>query len=93
MHAFLASLPFPPVSPQAPCLRADATMRRSGLVPKAFGGRPPLPRAIGSRLEAAPTGLLLRQRGRRRRLGGLRRKAHPEHLASFADRKASRAFH
>jgi hypothetical protein len=31
--------------------------------------------------------------GWRRRQGGLRRKAHPEPLPSFADRKASRAFH
>jgi len=31
--------------------------------------------------------------GRCRRQGGLRRKAHPEHLPSFTDRKAPRAFH
>ena len=38
-------------------------------------------------------GFRLGRSGRRRGRGGLRRKAHPEHLPSFADRKAPRAFH
>jgi hypothetical protein len=38
-------------------------------------------------------GFRLFKTGRRRRQGGLRRKAHPEPLPSFADRKASRALH
>jgi len=37
--------------------------------------------------------LQLHLHGHHRRQGGLRRKAHPEHLPSFIDWKASRAFH
>jgi len=56
-----------------------------------------------SRLESAPTGQQLAWWGvpnltscrnrRHQRQGGLRRKAHPEPLPSFADWKAPRAFH
>jgi len=59
--------------------------------------RATIPRYRGTRTrkvrDPRTPGFRLGKTGRRRRQGGLRRKAHPEPLASFADRKASRAFH
>jgi len=55
--------------------------------------------SLPSRLESVPVGSAhpisqcLKSPGRHRRQGGLRRKAHPEPLPSFADRKAFGTFY